>query len=217
LNSQALDLHRVQGKILIIMKTVKIALHFRALSAVLTSVFGHTILVGMTNNLNFPNPYPVLNLLDTALTNLDNAIANQHAGDKASTATVKAAKQEVLRILKALAAHVEFESNTDEAIALSSGFSLKTIAGKAAQVFNATQGVQSGSVDLVSPATGVSYIWQYAADPIASSKWTVAAIVAQAHFTINGLTPGTKYWFSVAIVTTAGQQPASNPVMVHVV
>ncbi len=87
----------------------------------------------------------------------------------------------------------------------------------AASSFSAVQGLQSGSVDVSSPSGGAAYIWEYTADPIVENNWLIAATTTQSGFTINGLTPGLKYWFRVALVTSAGQQPFCNPVMVHVV
>lgn len=199
------------------MKEVKISLSFKKLSVALAAVFGQSILTAITNNAYFPSPYPVLALLQTAVTNLNNAIAAQHPGDKSSTAAVVAAKRELNRVLKGLACYVEFESNTDETKALSSGFSLKQAVHAVASAFAATQGLQSGSADVSSPAGGNSYIWGYTTDPIVAANWLIAATTSQASFTINGLTPGTKYWFRVALITPAGQQPWSNPAMVHVV
>jgi len=198
------------------MNEIKISLSFRRLSAVLTAVFGQSILTAMTNNTNFTAPYPALSLLQTALTNLNIAIAAHHSGDKASTAAVNAAKRQLNRVLKALA-YIEFESDTDDVKALSSGFSLVASRQAVATVFSAVQGLQSGSVDVSSPAGGSSYIWAYTGDPIVAANWLVAGTTTQSSFTINGLTPGTKYWFRVALVTSAGQQPWENPMMVHVI
>lgn len=199
------------------MKLVKISLTFKKLSAALLAVFGQSVLTAITNNVFFPNPYPVITLLQSALTTLVNTIANQHPGDPASTSAVMDAKRELNRILSALAAHVQFESNTDVTKALTSGFSLSKVRGAAISIFTAEQGVQSGSVDVSSPGGGKSYIWGYTPEPIVAANWLVAATTTQSSFTINGLTPGTKYWFRVALITPAGQQPACNPIMVHVV
>jgi hypothetical protein len=199
------------------MKEVRMSLNFKALSAVLVAVFGQSILTAMTNNSNFTNPYPALNLLQTAVTNLVNAIAAQHPGDKASTSAVNAAKRELNRVLKALLSYVCFESDTNETKALSSGFSLVAPRSAMISAFTAVQGLQSGSVQVNSPGGGKSYVWQYTVDPIVNANWLVAATTTQSDFIINGLTPGTKYWFRVALVTPAGQQPWSTPVMVHVV
>jgi hypothetical protein len=111
---------------------------------------------------------------------------------------------------------VEFESNTDEAMALSTSFNLQQAIHAIASAFSAAQGLQSGSVGVSSPSGGSSYIWEYTLEPI-TANWLVAATTSQASFTINGLTPGAKYCFRVALITPAGQQPWSNPAMVHMV
>lgn len=123
------------------MKSVKIALNFKFLNAALAAVFGQSILTAMTNNVYFTNPFPTLSFLQTAITNLIGVIAAQHPGDKASTAAVKAAKYELNRVLKPLAAYVEYISNTDETIALASGFSLKRVTHVRLGAFIAVQGV----------------------------------------------------------------------------
>src|ERR1035437_301698 len=128
------------------MKKVKISLSFKRLSAALLAVFGQSIITAITNNASFNNPYPVLPLLQTAVTNLVNAIAAQHPGDKASTSAVNDAKIELNRVLKALASYVEFESNNDQTMALSSGFSISGVRQAASSIFSAVQGLQSGSV-----------------------------------------------------------------------
>ncbi len=199
------------------MKTVRISLNFKSVSAALLAIFAQSVISAITNNAFFINPYPVLGILQTAVNNLVSALAAQHPGDKASSEVVKLAKHELNRVLTALAAYVVFESNTDTAKALSSGFSLVGPRQAPSNVFNAVQGLQSGSVDVSSPAGGNSYIWGYTTDPIVEASWLVAATTSQASFTINGLTPGVKYWFRVALVTPAGQRPWCNPVMVHVV
>jgi len=207
----------VRSKYIKAMKTVKISLSFKLLSPALLVVFAPTILACFTGNVNFPNPYPVLNLLQTAITNLSNAIAAQHPGDKASTSAVKDAKRQLNRVLKALAGYVEFETGTDQTKALTSGFSLAKVRTAIVSAFTVVQGEQSGSVDASSPAGGTSYLWGYTTDPIVDANWLTAGITTQSSFTINGLTPGVKYWFRVALITPAGQQSWSTPIMVHVV
>jgi len=199
------------------MKEVRISLAFKKLSAVLVAVFGQAVYTAMFNNVSFPSTYPALSLLQAAVNNLVAKIALQHPGDKASTSAVNDAKRELNRVLKALSGYVEFESNTDQTKALTSGFSIVLARQAVASVFAAVQGLQSGSVEVSCPSGGKSYFWQYTIDPIVASNWLVAAVTTQSSFTINGLTPGTKYWFRVALVTPEGQQPWSVPVMVHVV
>jgi hypothetical protein len=200
------------------MKIVQVSLGFKRLSAALLAIFCQSILTAMTNNSNFTNPYPVLGLLQTALTTLNAAIAAQHPGNKLSTEAVTTAKREVNRILEALAGYVQFESNTDVMKALSSGFNLKqAISYTGGNVFTATQGAASGSVDLGSPAIGGAYNWEFTPDPLVAGNWQSAATTILTSYTVTGLTPGLKYWFRVAPVTSQGQQAFSDPIMVHVI
>ncbi len=199
------------------MKLVRISLAFKRLSAVLLAVFGQAVYTAVNGNTSFPAPYPALLLLQNAVNDLISKIALQQPGNKASTSAVKDAVVELNRILKALAGYVEFESNRNQTMALTSGFSILLGRMAKATVFTALQGLQSGSVDVNSPVGGKSYIWGYTTDPVGSTAWLVAATTTQAYYTINGLAPGTKYWFRVALVTPDGQQDWSTPIMVHVV
>jgi hypothetical protein len=201
------------------MKNLVIQLKFKQLSPANLSVFAKTILLAMTGNANFPNPYPVLNLLQAAILALSTAVDAQVKGVKATTQAVKKAQRDLNRLLTALAAYVVYESDTDEVMALSSGFSLQGPSVPQSNTFTATQGVLSGTVDLNSPgiAGGGAFIYGHTADPLSTPNWIVDATTVYASYTVTGLTPGTKYWFHVALVTSLGQQSFGDPVMVHVV
>ena len=199
------------------MKTERILLSYTRLSAVLLAVFAQSILTAMAAAVaTFPTPFPVLSLLSTALQTLKDAMLLPPS--KQTTADISAAKKEIWRILKPLAAYVEFICNNDQGKLLSSGFSLVKPRVPSPNVFAAAQGLQSGSVDVDSPAIGGAYGWQYTTDPLtANSVWLLAATTTVTSYTINGLTPGVKYWFRVVVITSAGDQPASDPIMVHVI
>jgi hypothetical protein len=157
--------------------------------------------------------------LQVAILALSNAVDAQIPGFTASTAAVKEAERQLNRILTALAAYVVYESDADQVKALTSGFSIKQPAQAHANTFTATQGLQSGSADLSSPAIpgGGAFIFEHTADPLSTPNWVTDATTVYASYTVTGLNPGTKYWFRVAQVTTAGQQPFGAPIMVHVV
>ena len=54
-------------------------------------------------------------------------------------------------------------------------------------------------------------IVQKSPDPISPTSWQQASVVTKSKTTVSGLTSGTKYWFRVAAVGTAGQGPWSDP------
>lgn len=200
------------------MKTVRIAANFSGLNASERQVNGEHIYQSMVVNPNFPNPYPNLGLLQNANANLQTALVNEKPGDKESTSLVHDWVREQNRIIKALAAYVEFESNNDATIALSSGFSIKEASVPSPKNFNAKQGKQSGTVELETKASrNSSYIWQYAASAEDNANWQQAGVSLQSSFMVSGITPALKYWFRVAVVTKKGQQPFSDPYGVLVV
>jgi hypothetical protein len=56
-----------------------------------------------------------------------------------------------------------------------------------------------------------SYIIEKTTDAGAATGWTHAGISTKSKTSISGLTSGTRYWFRVAAVGTAGQGPWSDP------
>ncbi len=200
------------------MKNVIIALHFRSYSAPQQTVFADKVIASLTGNTAFPSPYPTVAMLTTKNADLKAAIASASLGGLDTTADVYAKQRELLRNLKAIAAYVEFESNTNEVTALSSGFDLKQSATKIAKSFSAKHGILSGTADLETKAgSNCGYIWHMCLDPLSSNDWVQQKITMQSKTTLTGLTPGVKYWFRVALITKDGQQSWSDPYMLLVV
>lgn len=200
------------------MKTIHVILNTRGLSVAQYAVYGQSIATALNKNSNFENLYPTQATLQGAVDGLNAAIAAAKPGDKESTAALHAAEVALGRILKALVAHVEYESNNDEAVALSSGFSLRQPTTHSAHGFEASYGLHSGTVDLRSPyQSGSSYVWQFTADTLDAANWQISAITTQARHLVKGLKVGTNYWFRVALVTSNGQQPFSDPIMLLVI
>jgi len=199
------------------MKTIHVVLNTRGLALAQLAVYGQSIATAMSKNSNFPNLFPGVATLQSAVDNFSKAISNAHPGNKESTANVHAAELALNRVLKAIAAHVEYVSNNDETIALSSGFSLRQPNQPGAHTFDATHGLHSGTVNLKSPARGnASYVWQFTPDPPEDAGWQTSAITMQASHVVKGLKAGSKYWFRVGLVTVSGQQPYSDPLMLLV-
>ena len=197
---------------------VHVVLLIAKLSAAQMVVFANHILSAMTGNANFTTPFPALSLLITAINNLNTALSVQQKGNKLSTENVKKARYQLQRVLKAMAAYVEFTSNDVVSVALSSGFSLSSHTANTKAPLTAIHGIHSGEIDLrAKAAKGVgSYIFEYTQTPLNAASWVTAATTKQAKHTVAGLTPGIMYWFRVAQVTKAGQQPFSNAVNIMV-
>ncbi|MHB8261306.1 MAG: fibronectin type III domain-containing protein [Bacteroidia bacterium] len=197
---------------------VIVVLKINALKGSRLSTFAQHIYDSLNANPNFPGIYPGIGILQRVITALNTAIAGQRKGDKATTQAVKDAEKQVRRVLKVLAAVVEYISDNNATVALTSGFSLRTHTPKTQNDFSAVHGLLAGEVDVKSKAfTDGSYIFQYTTTPLNATSWQTASTKKQVKHTITGLTPGVMYWFRVIVVTRTGQQPPSTPVNLMVV
>jgi len=193
---------------------IVVTLKLTKLSAEQKVTFATHVQSNMTSNTNFTSPFPALSVLGTAITAANTAIASQVPGNKSSTKNVKDKVYQLVRVLKAMAAYVEFTSNDNATIALTSGFFVKGHTTPTKGDITVKHGVNSGEIDLVAKAQrGASYVWQYTSTPSVSTSWVTAAITKQAKHSITGLTPATNYSFRVALVTKSGQQPFCNVVV----
>ena len=200
------------------MLRVHVVLLISKLAASQLAVFAAHILLSMTGNTNFTTPFPTLVLLQTAINNLNAALNAQQKGNKQSTQKVKDARYQLQRVLKAMAAYVEFTANDVQAIALSSGFSISTHNAGSKAPLTLIHSIYSGQIDLRAKATegAGSYIYQFTQTPLNEASWTTSTIIKQAKHSIPGLTPGLMYWFRVAAITKDGQQPFTNAVNIMV-
>ncbi len=198
------------------METVKIIAVPRDMSDADLVIYSQNIHTSTSGSTVFSSTSAVLSNLLTANTNLNVALLAQKPGDKVTTSNLRAASKEVKRLLRLLAANVEFISNNNEATALSSGFSIKKPIVRDAKTFNAKQGKMSGTVDLEINSYGTAaYVWEMSTDPIGT--WTQLEITVKSKTTVTALTTGTKYWFRVAVITSSGKNDYTDPHMVHVV
>jgi len=198
------------------MKTAHVALGYKGLAASNLANFAETIYNGINGNINFTIASTFAPALLTATNLLKTAVSALKPGDKVTTSTLHDAEKDVKRNLRAIAALVDFESNGNETTILSSGFSLRTFALPSLKLFTAKQGKLSGTVDLdTNSASNTAYVWEMSPDPI--GLWTQLEITTLSKTTIIGLTPGVKYWFRVALITSKGKGDYSDPYMVHVV
>ncbi|MEO8760654.1 MAG: fibronectin type III domain-containing protein [Bacteroidia bacterium] len=195
------------------MTRVHVVLHLTLVSASQLAIFAAHILTSMTGNTHFTTPYPTLAMLQTAITNLNTTLAAQVKGNKASTQAVKTAVYQVKRVLRAMAANVEYISNDDATTALTSGFSLSQTGTHATPPFVINHNGNLGQINAKAKATKLSsYIWQYTTTPLVAASWVTSATTMQATHVFVGLNPGTMYWFRVAVVDKNGQQPFSNAI-----
>lgn len=192
------------------MNKFRVIAYASGLSAGDLKVHGTKVLTGLTGNAGFPSPWLALSVLSTAVTDLGTAIDAQKPGDSVSTSAVRDKKHELKRVLKSLAAYVEYTANGDETLALSSGFDISKGTTKGVKMFTAKNGSLSGTAFLESPALSrAAYVFQISPDPIAA--WTDLDTILQSRYTATGLTPGQVYWFRVVVIDKDGKKNPSDP------
>jgi hypothetical protein len=78
---------------------------------------------------------------------------------------------------------------------------------------SATRGDHEGEIDCSwdTVAGARSYAIEISLDPPTSTSWKHSGVSTKSRSTIGSLTPGTRYWFRVSAVGTAGQSSWSDP------
>ncbi|HEX8500280.1 MAG TPA: fibronectin type III domain-containing protein [Pyrinomonadaceae bacterium] len=200
----------------------RIKLNLRSLSIPEKIARSKQIVAALTGNPNFTSPHPPLAQVTAAVNELEAAAdaaqaARQEA--KARTATQNTKEEALDQILTQLVAHVESVAGNDQELIMSAGLDVRGAPAPAASTpaappsLTATAGEHEGEIDLSWDAVrgARSYVVERSPDPPTESSYTHAAVSTRSRTTIEGLTSGTRYWFRVAAVTTAGQSPWSNP------
>lgn len=183
--------------------------------------FIRQVVTAMTGNANFTTPAPALAAI-TALVNALEAAFNvaqaAYLTAKQKTDLQTAAEQQMDAAITQLAAYVENITAGDAGKILSGGMETRADAVPigalpAPQNLSATAGDQDGDIDLDwdNIRGAKSYRMEKSSDPITATSWQLVEVVTKSKGTVSGLTSGTKYWFRVAAIGTAGQSPWSDP------
>jgi hypothetical protein len=190
---------------------------------------GNGIVAAMTGNANFATPSPALATITTAMTSMQSAITQRDAllsQAQELTVAIGAIRANATTILNKEVEYVEGIANdsTDPekppgSIIESAGMDVAqnntTRVGEMPQVTGlfGTGGDGDGEIDLAwnRITRGLkSYVIQISEGATAPGAWNQLAVCTKSKFTAEGLTSGTRYWFRVAAVGTAGQGPWSN-------
>jgi hypothetical protein len=208
-----------RGKILksISMRKAKLSLNFSSYSDANFETKALLVLNSMTGNANFPSPVPTLADLQTATDTYSTALVAAAGSGTNNVALKNAARSRLDGVLVQLGMYVMFIANGDEAILVSSGFSLAKIPqaryitnpGTVTLANGNSSGEMSCSVKAVKGAT--TYLHQITnAEPADATVWG-SNTSTRSQFTFKGLEPGKKYWVRVA-ATGSGEQIAYSPV-----
>ena len=183
--------------------------------------FGRQIVQAMTDNTRFPTPTPPLATLTTASDSLETAYndaqnARQMAKAKTSMQDDQAAAVDLY--LTQLANYVENASDGDKAAIESAGFSIRNPPTPVGPLPAPTD-VQVAPSDHAGTADvkwnnvfgARSYTIERAPDA-PELDWGVVGNSTKKEASLNSMASGTKYWFRVAAIGTAGQSAWSDPV-----
>jgi hypothetical protein len=145
------------------------------------------------------------------LTAASNALANFQSAT--SSAAREAAYRPLIQALQAIMFLFQVAANADpenaKVIIESGAFKVKTINPRQKGDFVASNGLNSGTIDLAAPGAGQHscHDWMYSADGITFAHM---APTVQAHTQMTGLTPGQYAYFTHEAVNKDGGQGVSQ-------
>jgi len=200
----------------------KVRVGIKSMSALEKIAFARRIVADMTNNPNFPSPSPELAIVSAAASSLESAYAAAQSARQAAkslTAAQKSKENALERAISQEANYVDSASGGDKEKIESSGFSARSESApigmpEKPQDLFVRDAEMPGTVALRwRPVHGArSYVIEFAAASGSPTAWLQLAITSKAKLVTNGLISGTRYWFRVAAVGSAGHGAWSDPV-----
>jgi hypothetical protein len=211
----------------------KLIVTFERLSEADFQVKAGFIIASLTNNPNFPEPWPDI---APSLAQINGAFGvykdYYHAsltGDTVKIGLRKDARNQLTNLLKRLTAYLEFVAQQDPAMLASTGYDQRKEPVRANHDapltaptdFRIAHGVNSGTLDIhVARLEGAkSYEAEIAqGDPSVEANWKHATISAtSSHILLEGLTPGSSVWIRVRGIRSGGKGVWTDPINVIVI
>jgi fibronectin type III domain protein len=199
----------------------RIKLNFRQLSIADKIAKARQITSALTGNAAFATPTPALATITTAVNDLATASAETQAARQTAKTKTSAQNQKedaLDKVITQLSAYVESIAGDNEELIRSAGMDTRAAATASGvpdvpAALSATAGDHDNEVDLSwDPVTQArSYVIEQSADPPTPTSWSHAGVSTKSTTTIKNLTGGTRYWWRVAAVGTAGQSGWSDP------
>ena len=170
----------------------------------------------LNGNVLFTNLVPTLPEVKLALDKYMADLAAAATSDRNAVALKNKSRGELNAVLKQLALSVMTEANGDEAMLITSSFTLMkqrepryiTNPGNV----TLSNGITSGQmVSMIRAVTGgMSYLHEIASEfPVDDSMWIANASSTSRHVFTN-LTPGKQYWVRVAVIGSRNQKAYSS-------
>ncbi len=179
------------------------------------------VTLAMTSNANLPVPFPsnipALATVMADITALDAAESVVLTGVIGAVEARDIKKEVVLKDMRLYKAYVQgvADNNPSNAaqIIKSAGMGIKQKGSYTRPEFNVTHGKVSGTIALVVKAVGkrASYEWQMSTD---AKTWTNLPNTLTCKTSVDGLIPGTTYYFRYNTVTKSGEGSWSQVVTI---
>ncbi len=172
-----------------------------------------SLINGLTGNTFFPTLTPGLAALTAAQDAYIAALGKAKFGSREERAVKNQCKEDLVQIMRGLAAQINFIANGNVVMLASAGLSLDKepqpkVLGTATPM--AEYGSNAGQIVLFTPAVAgaVSYMHQYTDDP-AAAKWNDEPTTA-ATCIIRNLQPGKVYHMRIVTIGTSNQITTSE-------
>ena len=211
----------------------KLIVTFDRLSAADFLAKSGAIIVAMTGNSHYPEPWAgqglTLDQLKSAFTAFQDAYHASLTRDTLKIAQRDAARQALTDLLKRLALYLELIAQGDTAILATTGYELRhdivrntgNTVLPAPSDFRVTHGQISGTLDVHVarlPGAGSYEVHIAQGDPTIESNWQHAvSSVTCAHILIAGLIPAQSYWLRMRGINSHGGGVWTDPVSIIVV
>lgn len=175
------------------------------------------ILDSLKENIQFPNPTPLLAEIEKALEEFITALSAAGKRDREKVAIKDRKQADLLQMLTELAYYVTQVCKGDKAMLLSSGFDINSDAGSAQklppklQVELGMPGQVTTSVNKITKAR--AYVHQYTADPLTPQSVWSGETTAKATHIFTGLESAARIWFRVIVIGKDGEPMYWDPVL----
>jgi len=199
--------------------SVKAVLNMNKLSVAAKINKARLIVEAVSVNIGtFVTPTPDLVVVEGAIDDLESAWNEAADGGKSKKAQMHDKEVELLKLMNDLAHYVEFVADGDENVIHLAALDIKKTSSRVQNEFDVVYSGETGTVIARRKSVkNTSYVWQYSPDPTSDTSWVDAGITTQSKITINGLTPGTKYWFRVALVDKDGRHEFNTPISIFAI
>jgi hypothetical protein len=201
----------------------KVKLNIRNLSATELVARARQVGASLTGNPHFANAQPMVAQITAAADAVEAAHADAQAARQAAltkTSILHEKTDALTGVLRQAAGYIESVAGDDESKILSAGAHVKSTAAPASPSemvapagLSASAGDHEGEIDLIwDKVKGAkSYVLERSPDPPTATSWAHEAVSTKSSATVSDLVSGTRYWFRVAAVTSAGQSGWSDP------